>query len=277
MKKTQRTDVQQVRSDDGTPIAYWTSGIGPPLVLVHGVAADHTRWAPLVPHLERWFTVHAMDRRGRGASGDGTNYSLAKESEDVAAVVDAVADASGTRVYVYGHSHGAFCAYGAATKTTNMRRLVLYEGWPLTEPSVYALPPHLEQRMTALLSAGDREGVVETMFRELVQMSDDDIAAFKAAPSWPNRVQAAHTILREIQGEANARLDPEQATKIDIPVILVTGEQSHDPAKAGIHSVADALPDARVEVLEDQEHVADVLAPQYFARRLHSWLRDPQG
>jgi pimeloyl-ACP methyl ester carboxylesterase len=58
----------RVVSRDGTEIAYWTSGEGPPLVLVHGAPADHTRFRPLLPHLEPYATVHAMDRRGRGAT-----------------------------------------------------------------------------------------------------------------------------------------------------------------------------------------------------------------
>jgi pimeloyl-ACP methyl ester carboxylesterase len=60
-----------VESPQGTKVGYWTSGKGPPLVLVHGVTSDHTRFAPLLPYLEPHFTVHALDRRGRGASGDG--------------------------------------------------------------------------------------------------------------------------------------------------------------------------------------------------------------
>lgn len=86
-----------VDSRDGTKIGYWTSGQGPPLVLVHGMTADHTRWAPLLPYLEPKFTVHAIDRRGRGASEDGRDYELKREFEDVAAVVDALAAASGNK------------------------------------------------------------------------------------------------------------------------------------------------------------------------------------
>lgn len=67
---------KRATSRDGTEIAYWTSGSGPPLVLVHGAPADHTRWRPLLPFLEPHATVHAMDRRGRGASGDGREYRL---------------------------------------------------------------------------------------------------------------------------------------------------------------------------------------------------------
>jgi pimeloyl-ACP methyl ester carboxylesterase len=99
-----RTEIKtSVVSLDGTEIAYWTSGVGPPIVLVHGAPADHTRWRPLLPYLEQRVMVHALDRRGRGASGDAPEYRLEREYEDVAAVVDAVAAASGEQVDVYGH------------------------------------------------------------------------------------------------------------------------------------------------------------------------------
>ena len=78
---------ETVASADGTPIAVWRSGNGPPLVLVHGTAADHSRWAPVLPALAARFTVLAVDRRGRGASGDARDYALEREAEDVAAVI----------------------------------------------------------------------------------------------------------------------------------------------------------------------------------------------
>jgi pimeloyl-ACP methyl ester carboxylesterase len=272
MKDTGRLVMARVKSRDGTEIAYWTIGQGSPLVVVHGAAADHTRWNPLLPYLEPHVTVYALDRRGRGSSGDAPEYELAREYDDVAAVVDAVAKASGSLVDVYGHSHGAFCAFGAATRTSHIRRLVLYEGWPLPNPAVYALPAGLDERLDALLAAGDRDGVVEALFRGLLQMSDEDMASFKAAPSWPGRVAAAHTITREIRAEQEARLDLELAAAIRVPVVLVTGQRSADPARAGIEAVAEALPSARIVELEDEEHVADVLTPETFAERLISWL-----
>jgi pimeloyl-ACP methyl ester carboxylesterase len=41
-----------VTSTDGTPIAYQRSGEGPPLVLVYGTSAEHTRWKPVLPAFE---------------------------------------------------------------------------------------------------------------------------------------------------------------------------------------------------------------------------------
>ena len=57
-----------ITSKDGTQIAYRRSGEGPPLVLVHGAAADHGRWRPVLPALEEHFTVYAVDRRAAGAA-----------------------------------------------------------------------------------------------------------------------------------------------------------------------------------------------------------------
>ena len=67
-----------VRSADGTPIGTLTAGYGRPLLLVHGGLSGLSRWAPLWPHLGGRFRVTALDRRGRGASGDGPAYDLSR-------------------------------------------------------------------------------------------------------------------------------------------------------------------------------------------------------
>jgi pimeloyl-ACP methyl ester carboxylesterase len=264
---------RRVASRDGTEIAYWTTGGGPPLVLVHGAVADHTRWRPLLPYLEPHATVHAMDRRGRGASGDGPAYSLAREFEDVAAVVDAVAEACGSAVDLYAHSFGGLCAFGGAALTASLGRLVLYEGWPPVEPGAHRLPPGLGERLEALLAAGDHDAVVETMFREFVLMPAAEVAALRAQPSWPARVDAAPALVRELRANAEAALDPGQAARITVPTLLLTGSDSRDPFAADTRAVAAALPDARVVVMEGQQHVADILAPEVVAGHLLAFLR----
>ena len=80
-----------VPSADGTPIAVFTTGVGPALVLVHGAAADHTTFRVLGPPLAARFTIHAIDRRGRGASGDTSPYAIEREFEDLAAIATAIA------------------------------------------------------------------------------------------------------------------------------------------------------------------------------------------
>jgi pimeloyl-ACP methyl ester carboxylesterase len=264
----------RVVSRDGTQIAYWTSGVGSPLVLVHGTTADHSRWRPLLPYLEAHATVHAMDRRGRGASGDAPDYEVTREFEDVAAVVDVVAEATGSPVDMLGHSFGGLCAFGAATLTANIRRLVLYEGWPSPNPDRLALPPGVRERLDALLAAGNREAVLATFFREVVGMPEAELSVYRALPAWQARIAAAHTITRESRAEQAARFDPEQAARITVPTLLLAGGDSPEFLKAGIDTLAAALPDARIVVIEGQQHIAIDLVPAVFADHVLAFLRD---
>lgn len=277
MTSTPEQRPQHVRSADGTEIAYWTSGSGPPLVLVHGTTADHTRWRPLLPYLEPHLTIHAMDRRGRGGSGDGADYRWEREAEDVAAVIEAVAAAAGQQVDVYGHSYGGLCAFGAAAMSAMVRRLVLYEGWPAVDLALAAMPHGLVRRLESCLTAGDREAVVETLFRELLDMPDAEFAAFRALPSWQARIAAAHTVPRELRALEVAVLDREQAARITAPTLLLTGSDSPDASAGEVHRIADSLTDARVVVLDGQQHVADLLAPDAFAEQVLAFLLGTSG
>ena len=262
----------RVTSRDGTEIACWATGEGPPLVLVHGTTADHTRWRPLLPYLEPHATVHAVDRRGRGASGDGEPYDLAREFEDVAAVVDAVAERCGAPVALLGHSYGGLCALGAATLTANLHALTLYE--PALAGAGSDLPPGVVEQIDSRLANGDPEGALELMMREVVRMPDSELALIRAQPSWGGRVAAAHTIPRELRAVTGDPLEAIRLMAIGVPALLIAGGDSPAYFKRDIDAVADALPDARVAVIDGQQHVADVLVPQTFAEIVLGFLAE---
>ena len=117
--------------------------------MVHGSIADHTTFDPFVDVLRNDLTTFSMDRRGFGASGDATGYSIERDFEDVAAVVDAVAARTGGPVALWGHSYGANCAMGGAARTGNVHHLVLYE------PSLgLTYPPGSIEAIEAALAAG---------------------------------------------------------------------------------------------------------------------------
>ena len=116
-----------VSGADGVRIGLLTAGTGPALLLVHGGMGRLERWAPMwAPLTERW-RVTAMDRRGRGSSGDAEPYALSKEYEDVAAVAASLAASEGGPVDVFAHSYGATCTLGAAAQGAPFRRIALYE------------------------------------------------------------------------------------------------------------------------------------------------------
>ena len=259
-----------ITSKDGTRIAYSRSGSGPPLVLVHGTTADRTRWARVLPELEPRFTVYAMDRRGRGGSGDAAEYAIDREFEDVAAVIDAV----GEPVFLLGHSYGAICLE-ASILTDKVRRLVLYEPpIPIGAP-IY--PPGVPERIQALVDAGDPEAALEVFFREVVRMPDREFDVYRTLPAWKVRITLAPTIPRELTIERSYRFQPERFAQFSRPTLLLLGGDSPPVFRQIIDMVGAALPTSRIAVMPGQQHVAMDTAPELFLNEVIGFLSGHAG
>jgi pimeloyl-ACP methyl ester carboxylesterase len=258
----------RITSQDGTPIAVWRSGGGPPLLLVHGAIADHsTTWRFVLPELEQRFTVYAMDRRGRGGSGDTAPYAIQREAEDIAAIVDSI----GTPVNVLGHSYGALCAIESALLTPSVRRLILYEGVPLR--GAEAIDPALIDRLDALLEAGEAEAMLITVLRDVAMASSEEIDMLRSQKdAWAVRLANASTVPRELRTEGQYVFAPERFRKLHTPTLFLVGGDSSPRDLANARGVADALTDARVVIMPGQQHLAMYGAPAMFAREVINFL-----
>jgi pimeloyl-ACP methyl ester carboxylesterase len=256
-----------VRSSDNTPIGYSQTGTGLPLVLVHGTGGSAARWQAITPALAEHFTVYAIDRRGRGKSGDAPTYSMEREFDDIAAVVNSISEPAN----LLGHSFGALCSLEAATLTTNLGRLILYEP-PIPIPGVPLFPDGIIERLQGLLDAGDRESVVTTFMRDVVRMPADELEIFKSSPAFPSRVAAAHTLPRELRDHMHYRFTPERFRGIITPTLLMLGGDSPPFFKAAIDALASTLPSNRVVILPGQQHIAMDVAPDLFVRQVLEFL-----
>jgi pimeloyl-ACP methyl ester carboxylesterase len=255
---------ETVVAPDGTTLALWTSGAGPPLVLVHGATADHSRWAPALPALEEHFTVHNFDRRGRGESGDAADYALEREFEDVVAVVES----AGTEVNLLGHSHGGVCALEAALLTDRIRKLVLYEP-PM---GFLATPREVVQELEALLQAGKRDELLVLFMREVAGLPPDQIELMRSLPAWQARIAAADTIPREERANREYAWDPERFRGLAVPTMYLLGGDSPEPFRLAGEAIEAALPDCRVVVMPGQRHAAIDTATELFVSEVRSFL-----
>jgi len=112
-----------VNSLDGTKIAYYTYGKGANLVIIPGNNRMTHNYNKLCAYLENDFTVHIIERRGRGKSDtQGNNYSIQSEVEDLKAVLKETG-----ATYVFGHSYGGLIALQAASSGTTISKLSAYE------------------------------------------------------------------------------------------------------------------------------------------------------
>ncbi len=255
---------QLIDSMDGTPIAIWRTGSGPPLVLVHGMIADHsTTWRLVLPELSRWFTVYAMDRRGRGGSGNAPEYELRHEAEDVAAVVDTVR----APVCLLGHSFGGLCALEATLLTEGIERLIVYEGVFLRGADF--LSETLISTIEDLLGAGRTEDALVFFLREGADLTEPEIELLRSNPdAWQLRLDNAWTIPREWGVQRRYEFEEHRFRNMRAPTLLLVGSESPSRVLRAAHAVARALPDARVSEMAGQEHIAMYTAPDLFVEEV---------
>jgi pimeloyl-ACP methyl ester carboxylesterase len=219
----------------------------------------------MLPLLEPHVTVHAMDRRGRGGSGDAADFALEREVEDVVAVVEAI----GPRVDVFGHSQGALYVLEALLGTSAIHRAVLYE--PAIE---YGAPPELRNRLADLVAAGRAEEAITQFLLDMAGLTPAQIERSRALPSWSGRVAAAHTIVREEEASATYRFDATRFAGCDVPVLLLDGTESPPELRDSTARVARSLPHSRVVPLVGHGHVAMLADPGLVAGQILGFVGD---
>ncbi len=177
----------KVTSADGTTIAYDRYGSGAPVIVIGGALCDRTTLQPLAEELAKDFTVVSYDRRGRGDSGDTTPYSVAREVEDLGALITAL----GGIAAVYGHSSGAGLLAVAAASGLPITKVVCTSprtGRTTSNPS--GSRTRWARPLTGLLALNRRAEAVE-QFLAMAGMPADAVAEMS---SDPGIIAAAHTI-----------------------------------------------------------------------------------
>jgi pimeloyl-ACP methyl ester carboxylesterase len=78
----------------------------------------------------------------------------------------------------------------------------------------------------------------------------------RAQPVWQARVDAAHTIPRELRAVKDYALDPERFRDLGVPTLLLSGGDSPAALKKAGEAVDETLPDSRMVVMPGQGHAA---------------------
>ena len=249
-----------VRSQDGTKIAFDRFGEGPAVVLVDG-AMCYRSFGPMRPLgeiLARNFEVYTYDRRGRGESGDTAPYAVAREVEDLEALITEAGDAA----FVYGLSSGAALALEAAASGVAITKLALYDP-PFTAEGGDPQTKQAYSRQLAELLAAGRRGDAVRLFMTTVGVPDEAVAGMRSQPAWPLFEAIAPTLAYDDAILGDGMVPRERAAKVTMPTLAIDGEASQGDLRRATKATADALPNAKYRTLEGQTHdvAPEALAP----------------
>jgi pimeloyl-ACP methyl ester carboxylesterase len=242
--------VNTVKSADDTVIEFDRYGDGPPVIMTVGAFNTRSDTDLLAKALASQFTVLNYDRRGRGGSGDTPPYAVAREIDDIAALIQAAGDPAS----VFGYSSGATLALKAAASGLPITHLVLYEPPFNTDDSYPLLPGGFAGQLAELVAAGRRGDAVELYQTQAVGIPEQVVAQMRHAPFRPALEAIAHTLAYDAAVVGDRSLPTALLATITIPALVITGEQSPPFLRNAAQATAAALPHGQLAVLPGQSH-----------------------
>lgn len=259
-----------VLSQDGAKINYLTTGSGPAVLVIPGAlstAADYTAFASA---LGEHFTVHTIERRGRGLSSpQGDDYSILKEREDVLALQQK----TGASMLV-GHSFGGLVALEVARNNPLFTKIAVYEpgvsiagsipmGWMPGYEKKLAEKKYLDAFVEFSLSVGpERARNTPPWLMKLI------LPLFLSAQERQHMFTLLHEGLREHREVARLDSSYENYREISAEVLLMYGGKSDVQwVNLLVERLTTVLPQSHTQQFPKLDHFGiDKKGPQEVAR-----------
>ena len=143
-----------------------------------------------------------------------------------------------------------------------MAAVVAYEA-PYVIPGTRELAEDPSGRITALVSAGRRADAVKFWMTDVVQAPAEMIPMMENSPMWAGLQALAHTLPYDLALTGDQGVPVDYLAKIAVPVLVLGGANSPDWFHRTVEATSDAIPGARLVMLEGQDHGAppEVIAP----------------
>ena len=267
--------------------AYVKRGTGPAVLLLHGLACDHTTWAAVIDDLAERYTVIAPDLLGHGLSdkprADYTLGGYANGMRDLLTVLGI------DKVTVVGHSFGGGVAMqfayqfpertqrlmlvstgGLGAEVTPLIKLIQVPGW-FRVVGLLTLPGlrHLETQALRAAAAHGGIGTLRKYTRDLDEVAD-------IVESWKDRRTrfAIRHLVRAVidwRGQIVTMSDRAYLSEA-MPMAVLWGAEDQVIPVAHAARARALAPDVRVDVLADAGHFPHKDHPEQFVRILDEFI-----
>ena len=260
--------MRRITSDDAE-LAYEVMGSGPPVILLHPFPSNHEFWLPAADALSSRYRLIIPDLRGHGDSDIGEGpASMAKHAQDVARICDH--EEVGRGVFA-GVSIGGY---------------LMFEFWRRYRGRVAALAlcntraqaETPESRAARLQSAADvlergTEPFVDTMLGRLLGKTTQDSRPDVVASVRKMMLKMSPLDINLVQKGMADRPDSMATLKtINIPVLLIAGEEDVATPVGEAELMRQNIPEARLQVIPKGGHYAVFEQPEESGRVVRQFL-----
>lgn len=256
---------------NGADLSFIEQGSGTPVIFVHGSLTDLRTWSFQMEPFSKRYHVIAISRRyhyPNDLSDAGWDYSATNHAEDLAALIEKLGIAP---AHIVGHSYGAFaCAIMTEEHPELVRSLVLCE--PPIIPLLYAVPGGnsiLSNFVDQIWKPVEEEFRKDDL-KQGVKLFIDGLqgnGAFDKLPSIAVDKIMDNAPAMKLQATAINQYPSftcRDAQRIEKPVLLVGGENSHKMLHVILEELNRCLHNSRIAMIPNASHNMYGMNPNKF-------------
>jgi 3-oxoadipate enol-lactonase len=238
----------------------------PWLVLSHSLACTARMWDPQIEAFKGSHRILAYDMRGHGqTSAPAGPYTLDMLADDVLGLAASLKIK--TAVYC-GLSIG-----GMIGQTITIRGSHPFERMVLAD-TTHAQPPEALKQWEERIRIAETQGMAGLVDSTLERWFTPPFRSTPAAKKIAEHIAATPVAGYVGCGRAIMGLNTTAKLKsIKLPVLAITGEQ--DLAAPGTRYIGENVPGAKLVVIPNASHIANVEQPEVFNRALREFLSSP--
>jgi pimeloyl-ACP methyl ester carboxylesterase len=253
----------------GFRLHYLEAGRGAPVVLLHGLGGDGSRWTPNVEVLAKDFHVFALDQIGFGESDKPlANYHTGMLAEFLVGFLKA---AGVPKASLVGNSMGAAVAlYTAVHYPEMVDRIVLADGGGYRQAGG-GTPPTPEAVRRRQIQNSVTRGETREFFRILFhdkslvteRMVDEQLAL---------RLRSAFAITKMQEAGERGSLSEPEVRAVKAPTLIVWGKYDELANPAGADRLEKAIPGARKVLIDNCGHMPQLERADEFNALVRDFL-----